>query len=389
MPPLAAMALAGAIDYTQIDECLMSNRRIIISGGGTGGHIFPAIAIANALQTLDPNIEIRFVGALGKMEMERVPAAGYPIEGLWISGFQRRLTFQNALFPLKLLSSLLKARRILKQFKPHVAVGVGGYASGPTLEMATRLGIPTLIQEQNSYAGVTNRLLANKVDRVCVAYDNMERFFPKEKIVFTGNPIRQNITDIAGKREEALQHFGLSPDKKTVVIVGGSLGARTLNNAMEDSFDPIANHQDVQFLWQAGKLYHEEFAQKQVSQLPNVHLVQFIDRMDLAYAAADVILSRAGAATISELSLVKKPAILVPSPNVAEDHQTKNAQALVDKDAALLLPDARASADMVPMALELLQDASRCAALSHNVGQLGQLDAAMHIAAEVLAIIKK
>lgn len=367
----------------------MSNRRIIISGGGTGGHIFPAIAIANALQTLDPSIEIRFVGALGKMEMERVPAAGYPIDGLWISGFQRRLTLQNALFPLKLLSSLLKARRILKQFKPQVAVGVGGYASGPTLEMATRLGIPTLIQEQNSYAGVTNRLLANKVDRVCVAYDNMERFFPKDKIVFTGNPIRQNITDIAGKREEALQHFGLSPDKKTVVIVGGSLGARTLNNAMEDSFDPIANHQDVQFLWQAGKLYHEEFAQKQVSQLPNVHLVQFIDRMDLAYAAADVILSRAGAATISELSLVKKPAILVPSPNVAEDHQTKNAQALVDKDAALLLPDARASADMVPMALELLQDASRCAALSHNVGLLGQRDAAMHIAAEVLALIKK
>lgn len=367
----------------------MSNTRIVISGGGTGGHIFPAIAIANALQDLDPSVEIQFVGAKGKMEMERVPAAGYPIEGLWISGFQRRLTLQNALFPLKLVSSLLKARRILKRFKPHAAVGVGGYASGPTLEMASRMGVPTLIQEQNSYAGVTNRLLANKVSRVCVAYDNMERFFPKEKLVFTGNPIRQNITDITGKRQEALAHFGLSPDKKTVVIVGGSLGARTLNNAMEDNFDRIADHQEVQFLWQAGKLYFKEFQGKQVGQLPNVKLLQFIDRMDLAYAAADVIISRAGAATISELALVQKPAILVPSPNVAEDHQTKNAQALVDKAAALLLPDAQASADMVIQALQLLQDPAHCASLSENVGKLGQRDAAKHIAQEVLALIKK
>lgn len=367
----------------------MSNTRIVISGGGTGGHIFPAIAIANALQNLDPSVQIQFVGAKGKMEMERVPDAGYPIEGLWISGFQRRLTLQNALFPLKVVSSLLKARRILKRFKPHAAVGVGGYASGPTLEMAARLGIPTLIQEQNSYAGVTNRLLANKVNRVCVAYDGMERFFPKEKLVFTGNPIRQNITAIAGKREEALAHFGLSSDKQTVVIVGGSLGARTLNNAMEDSFDRIADHQDVQFVWQVGKLYYEEFRAKQTSQLPNVKLTQFIDRMDLAYAAADVIISRAGAATISELALVQKPAILVPSPNVAEDHQTKNAQALVDKNAAILLPDAQASSQMVLQALQLLQDPARRAALSENVGQLGQRDAAQHIAQEVLALIKK
>lgn len=366
----------------------MKNKKIIISGGGTGGHIFPAIAIANALKELDDTIDILFVGAKGKMEMERVPKAGYPIKGLWISGFQRKLTTRNLMFPFKLISSWFKAYQIVRKFKPDAAVGVGGYASGPTLDVAARLGIPTLVQEQNSYAGITNRLLANKVKKVCVAYEGMERFFPKDKIIFTGNPIRQEITKIEGKRGEAIKHFDLDPTKKTIVVVGGSLGARTLNNAMEGSFDLIAKSQDVQIIWQAGKLYIEEFQQKETGQLPNVKLMKFIDRMDLAYAAADVVISRAGAATISELCLVQKPAILVPSPNVSEDHQTQNAMALVDKDAAILVKDKEAKATMIQTALDLLNNETQLKSMSENVGKLGMKNSAERIAKEVLAMIK-
>jgi len=366
----------------------MKNKKIIISGGGSGGHIFPAIAIANALKELDDTIDILFVGAKGKMEMDRVPKAGYPIKGLWISGFQRKLTTRNLMFPFKLISSWFKAYRIVRKFKPDAAVGVGGYASGPTLDVAARLGVPTLVQEQNSYAGITNRLLANKVKKVCVAYEGLERFFPKDKIIFTGNPIRQEITKIEGKRAEAIKHFDLDPTKKTIVVVGGSLGARTLNNAMENSFDLIAKSQDVQIVWQAGKLYIEEFLKKETGQLPNVKLMKFIDRMDLAYAAADVVISRAGAATISELCLVKKPSILIPSPNVSEDHQTKNAMALVEKDAALMVNDKEASATMIQTALDLLNNEKQLKSISENVGKLGMKNSAERIAKEVLDMIK-
>jgi UDP-N-acetylglucosamine--N-acetylmuramyl-(pentapeptide) pyrophosphoryl-undecaprenol N-acetylglucosamine transferase len=362
--------------------------KIIISGGGTGGHVFPAIAIAKAIKVIEPNADILFVGANGKIEMEKVPKAGFPIEGLWISGFHRELTLRNLMFPFKLLSSLWKARQIVKRFNPDVAVGVGGYASGPTLQMAIRLGVPALIQEQNSYAGVTNKLLAKNVEKVCVAYDNMERFFEKEKIILTGNPVRQEITQIEGKRAEALQYFELHNRKHTVLIIGGSLGARTLNNAMEASFDAIANHQDVQYLWQCGALYYEEFKEGKTAQLPNVYLTKFVDKMDLAYAVADVVISRAGATSISELCLVSKPAILVPSPNVAEDHQTKNAMALVAKNAAILVKDSEAKADMITTALTLLGDHNHQLQLSGNIKTLGRENAAERIAKEVLKLIK-
>jgi UDP-N-acetylglucosamine--N-acetylmuramyl-(pentapeptide) pyrophosphoryl-undecaprenol N-acetylglucosamine transferase len=362
--------------------------KIIISGGGTGGHVFPAIAIAKAIKVIEPNANILFVGANGKIEMEKVPKAGFPIEGLWISGFHRELTLRNLMFPFKLIASLWKARKIVKQFQPDVVVGVGGYASGPTLQMATRLGVPALIQEQNSYAGVTNKLLAKNVGKVCVAYENMDRFFEKGKIVLTGNPVREEITQIEGKREEALEYFEFHNRKLTVLIIGGSLGARTLNNAMEGSFDAIANRQDVQYLWQCGALYYEEFKEGKTAQLPNVHLTKFVDRMDLAYAAADVVISRAGATSISELCLVQKPAILVPSPNVAEDHQTKNAMALVAKGAAILVKDSEAKAEMITTALELLGDHNHQLQLSENIKNLGRKNAAEKIAREVLKLVK-
>jgi UDP-N-acetylglucosamine--N-acetylmuramyl-(pentapeptide) pyrophosphoryl-undecaprenol N-acetylglucosamine transferase len=362
--------------------------KIIISGGGTGGHVFPAIAIAKAIKVIEPNADILFVGANGKMEMEKVPKAGFPIEGLWISGFHREFTLRNLMFPFKLIASLWKARKIVKRFRPDVAVGVGGYASGPTLQMATRLGVPALIQEQNSYAGVTNKLLAKNVEKVCVAYDNMDRFFEKKKIVLTGNPVREEITQIEGKREEALEYFGFHNRKHTVLIIGGSLGARTLNNAMESSFDAIANRQDVQYLWQCGALYYEEFTVGKTAQLPNVHLTKFVDRMDLAYAAANIVISRAGATSISELCLVQKPAILVPSPNVAEDHQTKNAMALVAKNAAILVKDSEAKAEMIAMALALLGDHNRQLKLSANIKTLGKQNAAERIAKEILKLVK-
>lgn len=361
--------------------------KMIISGGGTGGHIFPAIAIANAIKGKYPDADILFVGAKGKMEMEKIPKAGYPIEGLWISGFQRKLTLQNLLFPIKLVSSMLKARQIIHRFKPDVVVGVGGFASGPLLEMATRMGIPALIQEQNSYAGATNRILAQKVQKICVAYDNMERYFPKEKVVLTGNPVRSDLVNVGASREEALQYFGLDANKKTLVIFGGSLGARTLNQAMAASTEWLQKRVDIQVLWQCGSLYFEEYQNCQTAKLPNVKIQAFIDRMDLAYKMADAAIARAGALTVSELCLVGIPTILVPSPNVAEDHQTKNAMALVEKDAAILLKDSDAQAQMIPKALELLDNESLRQKLSANIKQLAKPNASEEIADEVLKLI--
>ncbi len=361
--------------------------RVLISGGGTGGHVFPAIAIADAVKAQAPEAEILFVGALGKIEMEKVPQAGYRIEGLWISGFQRKLTLRNLLFPVKLLSSMWKARSIVRTFRPDVAVGVGGFASGPTLENACRMGIPALVQEQNSYAGVTNRLLANKVQRVCVAYEGMERFFPADKIVLTGNPVRSDLARLTATKAEAAAHFQLEADKRTVLVFGGSLGALALNEAMLANTALMAAHSDVQFLWQCGKLYIERFSQCEAARLPNVRILPFVDRMDLAYTLADVIVGRAGALTISELCLVGKPAILIPSPNVAEDHQTKNAQALADKSAALMIPNSEASARLMKEALELLNDEARCRQLSTNIRTLAKPNAAEEIAREVLRLV--
>ncbi|MFN7118186.1 MAG: undecaprenyldiphospho-muramoylpentapeptide beta-N-acetylglucosaminyltransferase [Saprospiraceae bacterium] len=366
---------------------MVNKLKVIISGGGTGGHIFPAIAIAKAIQKIKPDAEILFVGAQGRMEMEKVPKAGYPIEGLWISGFQRKLTWQNLLFPLKLISSLLKARQIITKFKPDVAIGVGGYASGPLLEMATRMGVPALIQEQNSYAGATNRLLAKKVQKICVAYDKMERYFPKDKIIITGNPVRNDLVNNEATKAEAADYFTLDVNKKTILIIGGSLGARTLNQAMAESTEWLRGRTDVQVLWQCGGFYYEEYKNAQTSQLPNVLITAFIDRMDLAYKLADVAIARAGALTVSELCLVGKPAILVPSPNVAEDHQTKNAMALVEKDAAILLKDADAKTQMIPRALQLLDDENLQYKLANNIRQLAKPNAAANIANEVLKIV--
>ncbi len=361
--------------------------KVIISGGGSGGHIYPAIAIANELKRQQSTIDILFVGAKGKMEMEKVPKAGYPIEGLWISGFHRKLTLRNLLFPFKLISSLWKARRVLKRFKPDVVIGVGGFASGPTLEMAYRLGIPTLIQEQNSYAGMTNKLLAKKVNRICVAYQKMERFFPKEKIVWTGNPVRSDIMELDHRKAEGVQHFELDPTKETILLFGGSLGAKTLNEAMAANTSQIAKEKDTQFIWQAGKLYIENYKNSETAALPNVQIRAFLDRMDLAYAVADVVICRAGALTISELSMVGKPAILVPSPNVAEDHQTQNAKALVDKDAAILVPDSKATERMIPTAIHIMRNSINKERLGRNILLLAKPNAAKEIVAEVLKLV--
>lgn len=363
--------------------------KIIISGGGTGGHIFPAIAIADAVKKRKPEAEILFVGAKGKMEMERVPKAGYPIEGLWISGFQRKLTLQNLAFPFKLVSSLLKARSVLKNFKPDVVIGVGGFASGPTLRMATKLGIPTLIQEQNSYPGITNRLLAAKADKICVAYPGMEKFFPKEKIFLTGNPVRQDLADVTGKKAEAAAHFGFDIDKKTIVLMGGSLGARKLNEAMRENFKLLQKRTDVQVLWQAGKLYVDEFSKCETAQLPDVKIAAFLEKMNLAYALADVLICRAGALTISELCIVGKPAILVPSPNVAEDHQTKNAQALAENEAAFLVEDGEAAEEMIPLALRILQNPALASKLSGNIKKMAKPDAAENIVNEIFSLAER
>jgi len=370
--------------------------RIIISGGGTGGHVFPAIAIANALRDKVKDIGILFIGARGRLEMEKVPAAGYAIEGLAISGFQRRITWKNLVFPFKLAASLLKARLIIARFRPDVVIGVGGYASGPTLRMAASMGIPALIQEQNSFPGVTNRLLGSKVQRICVAYDGMNKYFPENKIVFTGNPVRQDVINISGKRDEAALFFGLNPAKSTLLVIGGSLGAGTINRAIQKFVMESLDESGIQVIWQTGKCYFETVKENlkdskipnPKSEIQNVVLLPFIDRMDLAYAAADIIVSRAGAIAISELCAVGKPVILVPSPNVAEDHQMKNARALESRRAALIIPDSEAVDRLGQTILQILRDAALQSELMTNIARLGITDAAVRIAEESLSLIK-
>ncbi|KOF01506.1 UDP-diphospho-muramoylpentapeptide beta-N-acetylglucosaminyltransferase [Roseivirga seohaensis subsp. aquiponti] len=359
----------------------------MISGGGTGGHIYPAIAIANAFKARFDDAEILFVGAEGKMEMQKVPEAGYKIIGLWISGLQRRLTFDNLLFPVKLVNSLSKSAGIIRRFRPHAVVGVGGYASGPLLRVASRKGIPAVIQEQNSYAGLTNKLLAKKVQKICVAYPNMEQFFPANKIAFTGNPVRKDIVDLAGKKEAALKHFGLS-DAPVLMILGGSLGARTLNDSMVLGLEKL-KAEGVQVIWQCGKFYHAEMKQKlEASGDANgILLFEFLKEMDLAYAAADVVISRAGALSVSELSIAAKPTIFVPSPNVAEDHQTKNAKALVDNDAAILVKDVEARERLIDEAIALIRDQEKQERLSEKIKALAKPNAAEEIVDEILKLI--
>ncbi len=371
------------------DQQMKKQIKIIISGGGTGGHVFPALAIAEALKKIDPDIEFLFVGAEGKIEMEKVPKAGYTIKGLWISGFQRKLTFRNLMFPIKLVHSIWKAFWIVRGFKPDVVVGVGGFASGPTLEVANRLGIPTLLQEQNSYAGITNKLLAKKADTICVAYDKMDRYFPADKITLTGNPVRKDIMNDNAKRAEAIQYFGLDKTKKTVVIMGGSLGARSINQGMNASLEILKNNPEYQVLWQSGKLYIEEYSKCETAKLPNIKILAFIDRVDLAYAMADVVIGRAGASTISELCTAGKAAVLVPSPNVAEDHQTKNALALVEKEAAILVKDVDIKEKMIRTAFDILADSAKQKALESNIQSLAKPNAAEMIAQEVLKLVKK
>ncbi len=361
-------------------------KKIIISGGGTGGHIYPAIAIANALKAIDPTIQILFVGALGKMEMEKVPRAGYEIIGLPIAGIKRELSVDNISFPFKLTRSLLKARSIIKSFKPDIAIGVGGFASGPLLMIASLMGIPTLIQEQNSYAGVTNKLLAKRAKAICVAYPNMDTFFPKSKLKLTGNPVRSDILAVSHKREQAYAHFGLQPNHKTLLIIGGSLGAKTINESIETGLKMIINS-GYQILWQTGKPYFERAkAAISVLKTPYAQAFDFIYEMDLAYALADVVVSRAGALSVSELCLVEKPAILVPFPYASEDHQTKNAMSLVEQNAALLVKDKNAGEELVQTALRLLQDADKQHELSKNIKKLAKPNAAKEIAETVLKL---
>ena len=365
----------------------MNNHRFIISGGGTGGHIFPALSIAEGLKQQFPDAEILFVGALGKMEMEKVPAAGFRIVGLPVAGFHRGEIWRNLLFLPKLLASLWKARSVVRNFKPDCVIGVGGYASGPILKVSTRMGIPTLLQEQNSFAGVTNKLLGKKASKICVAYPNMDRFFPKEKIVFTGNPIRKGLEGIKEKSEESLRFFGLDPDLPVVLVIGGSLGARSLNKGIRAKIDLIRSS-GVQFLWQTGKIYYQDI-KSELEDHPagNIHLLEFIQRMDLAFAAADLVISRAGAGTISELCVVGKPSILVPSPNVAEDHQTFNARALAERGAAVLIGDAEISERLVEEALILVSDRQRLNSLSERIKKMGTPDATKDIVAVIVSLI--
>lgn len=364
--------------------------RIIISGGGTGGHIFPAISIANAIKAKCPEAKILFVGALGRMEMQRVPAAGYEIKGLPICGFDRKHLLKNIAVLFKIWKSQRMAAKIIRQFKPMAAVGVGGYASGPTLNVCAKRGIPCLIQEQNSYAGVTNKLLAKKADKICVAYENMERFFPADKIVITGNPVRQNLLQNALTPQEARKRLGLSPDKKTILIVGGSLGARTLNESVLAHLDMI-EESGAQVIWQTGKYYHANImkAMEAHHEMPMLRVSDFISDMGLAYKAADLVISRAGASSISEFCLIGKPVILVPSPNVAEDHQTKNALALVNKDAALYVKDAEAPDLLLDLALKTVNDDAKLASLSENIKKLGRKDSANTIAEEVIKLARR
>ncbi len=366
---------------------MKENLRVIISGGGTGGHIFPAVSIANAIKELRPDTDILFVGAEGRMEMQRVPAAGYPIKGLPVVGFNRKNPFKNIPVLIKLFKSQRLARKIVKEFRPHVAVGVGGYASGPTLKVAGSMGIPTLLQEQNSYAGVTNKLLSKQAKVICVAYEGMERFFDKNKIIITGNPVRQGLQDHPLTREEAILSFNLNPQKRTILILGGSLGARTINQCLMENLDQIQSS-DVQFIWQTGKIYIEE-ARKAVAEkgeLPMVHVTDFISDMATAYRAADLVISRAGAGSISEFCLLQKPVILVPSPNVAEDHQTKNALALVNKNAALYVKDNEAKKLLIDKAIEVVNQPELLKNLSKNIAELAFTDSANVIAKEVIKL---
>lgn len=364
--------------------------RIIISGGGTGGHIFPAISIANAIRSKYPDAKILFVGALGRMEMQRVPAAGYEIKGLPICGFSRKNMLKNIAVLWRIWKSQRMAKKIIRQFLPMVAVGVGGYASGPMLNQCAKMGVPCLIQEQNSYAGVTNKLLAKKVRRICVAYDGMERFFPADKIMKTGNPVRQNLVDVKITKEDARRVFGLAPDKKTVLIVGGSLGAKTVNESVLQHLDMIKDS-DVQFIWQTGKYYNSSIMEqlKGKSEMKMLKVTDFISDMGAAYKAADLVISRAGASSISEFCLLGKPVILVPSPNVAEDHQTKNALALVDKDAAIYVKDADAPSKVIRLAIETVKDEERLCKLGNNIKKLALPDSAQIIADEVVKMAQK
>ena len=350
-------------------------KRFIISGGGTGGHIFPAITIADELKRRLPDAEILFVGAKDRMEMQKVPQAGYPIEGLWISGLQRKLSWQNLLFPLKFISSLLKSRSIIKRFKPDAVIGTGGFASGAVVKVAGQMGIPTFIQEQNSYAGITNKMLAKNAHKICVAYDAMEQFFPKEKIVKTGNPIRDGLLNIGEYRSEGLSYFHLDSQRKTLLVLGGSLGARRINQLIEQQL-PLFEQLGVQVLWQCGKLYYEEYKKYNSEQ---VRILAFIDRMELAYAAADVIISRAGASSVSELCVVGKPVIFIPSPNVAEDHQTKNARAIADKQAAILLRESELNEQFANTFSKLIADEAQQEALSAHIKALAQPNATKDI----------
>ncbi len=361
--------------------------KIIVSGGGTGGHIFPAISIANALKEIQPDVEILFVGAEGKMEMEKVPNAGYKIVGLPVAGFQRKLSLKTFTFFWKLFKSMMKARKVLKDFKPDALVGVGGYASGPMLKTAQKKGIPTLIQEQNSYAGVTNRLLAKKAKAICVAYEGMDKYFPADKIIMTGNPVRQDLVNLESKKEEAHKYFNVPEGQKVILVLGGSLGAKTLNRSLMGYMKEIGEQQDITLIWQTGKLYHADIKKElEGFDAKNVRLYDFITRMDLAFSISDLIVSRAGAGTISELCLVGKPTILIPSPNVTEDHQTKNAQALVKKNAAVMIDDLGAPKELVVVAFELLKNAEKSAELSMNILALALPLAARVIAEKVLEL---
>lgn len=360
-------------------------KKIIISGGGTGGHIYPAVAVAQELQKRIPDIEILFVGASDRMEMEKVPKAGYKIIGLWISGIQRSLSFKNLLWPIKVVLSVIKSFRILNQFKPDVCIGFGGYASGALLYAATIKKIPTLIHEQNSYAGITNKILKNRVYRICVAYNNMEKFFPASKIMLTGNPVRNDLLDVKHFREKAMAHFGLQPSKKTILIIGGSLGARTINEAIMDGIQTYTQN-DIQILWQTGKSFYPKAKTVESS---NVIVREFIYEMNLAYAIADVVISRAGALSIAELAQVQKPVILIPSPNVAEDHQTKNAMALVEREAALFVKDSEAKKLLVQSSLDLIQNEMKQMQLKNNISSFAMPNAAISIVDEILVTAKQ
>jgi len=366
----------------------MDELKVIVSGGGTGGHIFPAVSIANEIRDRFPDAEILFVGALGKMEMERVPAAGYKIIGLPVMGFPRKPSLKMFTFFVKLYQSMQLADKLIRDFKPHIAIGVGGFASGPVLKAAVRKNVPAVLQEQNSYAGVTNKLLASKVNKICVAYPNMERYFPKEKIVLTGNPIRKNLIEGIVNKDEARSYFKIENTKPVILIVGGSLGARTLNESIMVNLEMISNSGAV-IIWQTGSYYYKEMLERLGANCPvNLMVMEFVSRMDLAYAIADVVISRAGAGTISELCLLGKPSILVPSPNVAEDHQTKNAMALVENQAALLIKDADSKRDLLNETFKLLGDKTHMKILSENIKKLGRPNAAKDIVDVIIEVVK-